>query len=148
MDDYDCRNCRDTSVGGCPECWPAPDMRALLDEEIADVLRACEESIEEGYALALYRNENNFGAIGKWEVYFHGKPYNNTSAAFVPIDSAILFPTRKAAAAFAATRPGDGPYRVVHVRRYPRPAPTVFGHTPLNVLDALAEASLSSAVDG
>lgn len=132
---------------GCRSCWPAPDFKALVDDEIAVFTqRYAEESIEEGYALALYRNDTF--RFEKWEVYFHGKPYANTSAAFVPIENAILFPTRKEAAAFAATQPRYGPYRVVHVRRFPRPAPIVIDHTPLNVLDALAEASPSAAVDG
>lgn len=136
---WECDDCRDE---GCRSCWPAPDFKALVDGKIAEIQqRSAGGSVEEGFALACYLNEvRNVGSPREWNVYFYGEPTQGADESLVPITLAILFPTREAAVDFAKTRRSDdGPFRIVHVRRFPRPAPVFMGHSPIDVLDALAE---------
>ena len=134
--------CDDCNDSGCRSCWPAPDMKELVDGKIAEIQqRSAEESVEEGFALACYLNEQrSWGSPGKWNVHFYGEPCKGADVSLGSITMAILFPTRKAAVDFSKKQPrDDGPFRIVHVRRFPRPAPIFLGHSPIDIFDALVE---------
>ena len=136
---WKCDDCRDK---GCETCWERPDMKAMVDAYIAEC-QAVTREVEEGYAIAVYLNENRkHGKPGKWTLYFIGEGTGGNMTRLVSGHSmglALLLSTWEEAVEFSQTLSTDGPFRIVHVRRFPNPTPVFFSHTPPDALDALAD---------
>jgi len=120
--------------GGCHECVAAPDMKALVDASVAKTIdRLASKTVEEGFAIAFFDFRDK-------RVLYMGTPYSsepNTTVWTGSVETAQLYLTREDAVDAAASK--EGPVRIVHIRRFPQPAPILLGHSPAEVLDALAE---------
>lgn len=117
-----------------------PDLKVMLVEELERI--AGEEEItgsETGFALACLEDTSVGIQTGEWEVFFICPNSNGATICYGPLALATLYDDEQEAEARAEELKRYGPFRIVHLRRFP-PQPTViFGHQAIGALNRLAE---------